>query len=432
VNKSPKVSFHTLGCRLNQSETALMMESFRQKGYQIVEHGRPADVSVINTCSVTERADARCRQEIRKVRKCAPTALICAVGCYAQADPQKVQSIEGIDFVVGTDKKYRLVDLIQKHKQKTAQSPLVLVSNRPDTSDFDYPIAGYYPTNTRANIKIQDGCNFACSFCLIPRIRGLPHSRRLGDIMAEGYELVRRGHKELVITGVNIGLYRFEDKNIGHVAKALSQIPELERIRISSIEPSTIPTELIQWMSTSPKACQHLHIPLQSGDDKILSRMKRIYTTQQYSDFIHRVTRMMPLMGLGTDVIVGFPGETDASFKNTYEFVRSLPFTYLHVFTYSDRDKTLAKNYPDKVHSSIVKQRVQKMLTLGRQKRKTFYKKFLKQKMSVLFETVDGDGMRKGFTHNYIRVGTNPNQAQENRIHQVILSDAKDEFCTAG
>ena len=258
------VSFYTLGCRLNQAETALIAERFRVHGYRVVEHGDPANVAVIHTCSVTEHADARCRQEIRKIRRKNPDAVVCAVGCYAQAEPEAVAAIEAVDLIVGNDRKYELASLVDQWSR--GETGRVVVSRRPDAAEgIDYPMAGYYPHQTRANIKIQDGCNFCCAFCILPRIRGEARSRRLGDIIAEGHELARRGHKELVITGVNVGTYQFEEYTIADVAWQLSEIAGVERIRISSIEPSTVSDGLLDWMASSPKACHHLHLPLQSG-----------------------------------------------------------------------------------------------------------------------------------------------------------------------
>ncbi|MBD3297547.1 MAG: radical SAM protein, partial [candidate division Zixibacteria bacterium] len=377
MSRRRRVSFYTLGCRLNQAETALMAESFRQQGYDISEHGSPVDVAVINTCSVTERADARCRNEIRKIRRRSPDAVVCAVGCYAQADTDTVAAIMGVSLVVGTDKKYGLADLVQSYNQRICHSerseesafepvdtagdkkqilrsaqediytdvtngPEIHVSKRPDTGGFEYPAAGYYADLTRANIKIQDGCDFCCAFCLLPRVRGDARSRRLGDIVAEGYELARRGHKELIIAGVNIGTYAFEGFTIADVARSLSDIPGVERVRVSSIEPTTVNDDLLEWMATSPKACRHLHLPLQSGDDSVLKGMKRVYTTSDYAQFVDKAMRMMPDVGLGTDVIVGFPGEGEREFANSMRFVEEMPFSYLHIFSYSERPKTAA------------------------------------------------------------------------------------------
>lgn len=452
VGQQPRVSFYTLGCRLNQAETAMIAEGFRVQGYSVVEHGTRADVAVIHTCSVTEHADARCRQEIRKVRRMNPAAIVCAVGCYAQAEPETVAAIESVDLIVGNDHKYNLVDLVKNLRGGEASAePALLdrpqsvgseeasppcermavihVSRRPAHDDLDYPMVGYYPHQTRANIKIQDGCDFCCAFCILPRIRGEARSRRLGDIIAEGHELARRGHKELVITGVNVGTYEFEEFTIADVAWQLSDIPGVERIRVSSIEPSTVSDELLDWMSTSPKACRHLHLPLQSGDDYILGRMKRVYTTSEYARFVERAKTLMPDLGLGTDIMVGFPGETDSHFENSRRFVEAMPFSYLHVFSYSDRPKTAANHYDDKCHPTTIRERSAVLHDLAEEKRGAFYEAHIGRTEEVLFESVESDGLRTGFTRSYVRVGVAKDVAEENELLPVTITTAAGDLC---
>jgi threonylcarbamoyladenosine tRNA methylthiotransferase MtaB len=424
-----KVSFYTLGCRLNQAETALMAESFRQRGYAVAEHGAPVEVAVINTCSVTERADARCRQEIRKIRRRSPDAIVCAVGCYAQADTRTVAAIMGLDFVVGTDKKYAIADMVEGHTRRPL--PVVDVSPRPDTGEFDYPMAGYYPHQTRATVKIQDGCDFCCAFCLLPRVRGAARSRPMADIIAEGHELARRGHKELVISGVNIGTYADADHTITDIARALSDTPGIERVRVSSIEPSTVGEELLRWMATSPKACHHLHLPLQSGDDAVLDRMKRVYTTAEYARFVETAKRLMPDLGLGTDVMVGFPGENESEFVNSLEFIEEMPFSYLHVFSYSQRPRTPAAYYDDKNDGKVIRERSDIMHELAVKKKQVFFDEHIGREVEVLFETVDDDGWRKGFTGSYLKVAADPNAVPLNEISSVAIHDRTHDFCLA-
>lgn len=423
------VSFYTLGCRLNQAETALIAERFRVQGYEIIEHGNPVDVAVIHTCSVTEHADARCRQEIRKVRRKNPAAVVCAVGCYVQAEPDAVAAIESVDLIVGNERKYELASILDDWTRGGADR--VTVSRRFEEDSLDFPMVGYYPHQTRANIKIQDGCDFCCAFCILPRIRGEARSRRLGDIIAEGHELARRGHKELVITGVNVGTYRFEQYSIADVAWQLSEIPGVERIRISSIEPSTVSDELLEWMATSPKACRHLHLPLQSGDDAILAQMKRVYTTAEYACFVEKVKSMMPDLGLGTDIMVGFPGETGRHFENSRRFVEQMPFSYLHVFSYSDRPKTTANYLDAKCHPSVVRERSAILHELAGEKKHKFFRQHVGQTVDVLFEDVDSDGLRKGFTGNYVRVGTPRECAGENQMSVVRIDKVLEDFCCA-
>lgn len=425
MNAARRVSFLTLGCRLNQAETALIAEGFRRDGYEVVAHGDPAEVAVIHTCSVTERADARARNEIRKIMKRSPDAIVCAVGCYAQAEPAKVAEIPGVDLVVGTDRKYRLAELVAEAERAACEAPHLVdesnsagprveVTPRPDNGAFDYAGAGHYPHTTRANVKIQDGCDFCCAFCILPRVRGRARSRRLGEIVAEASELVRRGHRELVVTGVNVGTYAFEEYSIADVARALAAIDEGVRVRISSIEPTTVPDDLLDWMAESPQACRHLHLPLQSADDAILESMRRVYRFADYASFVERATTRVPELGLGTDVVVGFPGETDAAFERTLRAVESLPFAYVHVFPYSDRPKTVADRLGGKVHAKTIKERAERLRAVAAVKRADFLERLVGTTERVLFETVDRDGLRKGLTGNYARVGVDAEAAAEN------------------
>jgi len=423
-----RVSFYTLGCRLNQAETALIAEKFREKNFTPVDHGEPAEVAVIHTCTVTERADARCRHEIRKIRRQSPEAVVCVVGCLAQSDPDQVASIPGIDLVVGNEQKYDLAHLVESHIR--SGDTAIHVTARPDGLKSEYPTAGFYLRSTRANIKVQEGCSFSCAFCLLPRVRGPGQSRRMEDILAEGHELVRRGHRELVVTGVNIGTYRSGMFRLSHVARTLSGIPGVARVRISSIEPTTIEDDLLAWMADSPGACRHLHIPLQSGDDDVLTRMRRFYNTKEFTAFIEKAIALMPDMGLGTDVIVGFPGETEEAFLATKRLVSSLPFTYLHIFSYSDRLKTAAPGFPDKVDRETIKARSAEMRALAAEKKQAFFRSHIGCEVDVLMETVDEDGFRKGFTSSYLRVGVDSASCAENDRVRVRLQSAQEDFCT--
>ena len=422
-----RASFHTLGCRLNNAETALIAERFREAGYDIVEHGRPVDVAVINTCSVTERADARCRNEIRKIRRRSPDAVVCAVGCYSQADADTVAGITGVDLVVGTDRKFELVALV--HARAGNGEVTRHISERPDASLIEYPSAGYYPHQTRANIKIQDGCDFCCAFCLLPRVRGAACSRPLADIVAEGHELARRGHKELVISGVNIGTYRDGGAMIATVARDLSAIPGIARVRVSSIEPTTVGDELLAWMATDPKACRHLHLPLQAGDDKVLGRMKRVYTVAEYVRFAARAKTMMPDLGLGTDIIAGHPGEGETEFANSLRLIEELPFSYVHVFSYSERPKTAAVYDDEKNTPQVVRERADILHELALRKKQAFFAEHVGRTVDVLFESIDGDGWRKGFTGSYLRVGVAPEHAGENELTTVTVTGQQGDFC---
>jgi threonylcarbamoyladenosine tRNA methylthiotransferase MtaB len=398
-----RASFHTLGCRLNQAETATISATFAARGYTIVEAGAATDVHVINTCAVTDGAEAKCRQAIRAVLRRSPQAYVVVTGCYAQVGVDALQRIEGLDLIVGTEDKMRLVELIEA-PQKLGR-PRVVHTPRMSRADFRIDAIGNYPDQTRANIKIQDGCNFACAFCIIPFTRGGARSRVLDDIVREAHGLVEHGHKELVLTGVNIGTYASNGHALLDVIRALENIAGVERLRISSIEPSTIPLALVDWMATSRKLCPYLHIPLQSGDDQVLERMKRRYTRAEFVTFVEYVVARVPDVCLGTDVMVGFPGESAAAFLNTRTLLADLPLAYWHVFPYSERPHTYARRYTEQVPPAVVQERSRLLRDLSRRKKAAFYCRYVGQTLRVLFERRDDSGLYTGFSDNYIKVG---------------------------
>ncbi len=421
-----RVSLYTLGCRLNQAETALIGETFRARGYDVASHGDAVDVAVIHTCSVTDRADSRCRQEIRRVRRKAPDAIVCAVGCYAQSDPAQVAAIDGVDLVVGTDRKYGLASIVETFTR--GDEPEVIVDARPDGLRAEYPVAGFYPDQTRANLKIQDGCSFGCAFCLLPRVRGPARSRAFGDVVREAEALAERGHREIVITGVNIGTYADDGRDIVDVLHAVSAVDGVARVRVSSIEPTTIADGVLEWMATSDKACRHLHVPLQSGDDAILAAMRRVYTSADYAAFIERAVARVPGLGLGTDVIVGFPGESEAAYLRTKALLESLPFTYWHVFSFSPRIKTAAARRPDPVDRAEIKRRSVDLRAAGDVVRRAVLANQAGREARVLCETIDDDGLRKGLTGDYVRVGFDPGAAREHDLVRVRLGAVQGDF----
>ncbi|RMF61539.1 MAG: MiaB/RimO family radical SAM methylthiotransferase, partial [Calditrichaeota bacterium] len=323
-----KASFYTLGCRLNQAETALISDAFREKGYDIVDYGQPTDLVVINTCTVTEQADAKCRQLVRQTLKHSPEAFVAVVGCYAQMASETLQRIDGVDLIVGTEEKMRVADLIDVPQK--FPGPVVRKA-RISKTPFTISGVGNYENVTRANLKVQDGCDFMCTFCVIPFARGRGRSRAFWDIQREAIELVERGHRELVLSGVNIGTYNYDGKTLLDVIEMLESIDGLARIRISSIEPTTIPRELVEHMAVSRKLCPHFHIPIQSASDTVLRGMRRLYTLAEYRDFLELVLDRVPDVCIGTDVMVGFPGEGEPEFEETYRFLEATPFAYFHV-----------------------------------------------------------------------------------------------------
>lgn len=404
-----RVSFHTLGCRLNQAETATISATFAARGYTIVEYGAETDVCVINTCSVTEGAEAKCRQAVRAVLRRSPQAYMVVTGCYAQVGVEALQRIEGLDLIVGTAHKMQVADLIDS-PTKTLH-PRVIHSTRISRDDFTIAGVGNYQDQTRANLKIQDGCNFACAFCIIPFTRGGARSRKPDDIVREAHGLVEQGHREIVLTGVNIGTYSSEGHDLLRVVQRLERIDGLARLRISSIEPTTIAEGLLDWMSTSAKLCPYLHVPLQSGDDHILQRMKRHYTRAEFCTFIERMAARIPHLCLGTDVMVGFPGEDAQAFANTRTLLADSPLAYAHVFSYSERPRTYAQRYQEHISPATVQERSQILRALSARKKDAFYRRFVGKTVEVLFEQCDQRGRYIGWSDNYIKV------AVETRAH---------------
>jgi len=417
-------SFHSLGCRLNQTEAAGWAGAFKAKGYQIVEWGTPSDLVVINTCSVTERGEAACRAAIRQALRRQPEAFVVVTGCYAQVGLEALRSIEGIDMIVGTEYKDKFPAFIEEPRK--LDDPIVLHSALIDDADFEVAGTGHYHT-TRANLKVQDGCDFFCSFCIIPFTRGRERSRKLSDLLREARELAEQGYKEIVVTGVNIGRYRQEGTTFAGMVQRLEEIDSLERIRITSIEPTTIEPSLIEHMARSQKLCHYFHIPIQSASDTVLDRMNRGYTKAEYRDIIERVVDTVPDVGLGTDVIVGSPGETDQTFEETYRFLDSLPFAYFHVFSYSKRYGTKAARLDGHVHSHVIKERSQALRRLSSAKRRAFASRYLGKSVDVLFEQQDENGVWTGLTGNYLRVGVVSPEPLRNEIASVTIRDAPDE-----
>ena len=417
-----KVAFYTAGCRLNQSETAVLTDRLTRMGYQKVPYGEPTDVLVLNTCSVTENAEADCRRVIRRTLRHSPQAFVAVTGCYAQTGLNALQHLPGVDLVLGNRYKTLLPDYLEgmPHVQKRS-STFVRRSGLMSREDFVQDGVGEYAT-TRANLKIQDGCNFMCSFCLIPFARGRERSRLSDDAVREAEQLVERGHRELVLTGVNVGQFANGSGGLLDLIQRLERVPGLARIRISSIEPTTIPPALIEHMSTSRKLCRFLHVPLQSGHDGILSAMNRRYSVKEYRTWVERVVQKIPDVCVGTDVLVGFPGETDRQFSATYELVRELPLSYAHVFSYSARPGTPAALLGNPVPQAVIKDRSRLLSRLSRIKRAAFYQRFLDGDCLPLFESIGKDGLWTGMTDNFIRVGVACSGSLANQIRRVRLT----------
>jgi threonylcarbamoyladenosine tRNA methylthiotransferase MtaB len=422
-----RVAFHTLGCKLNFSETSTLGRQFVERGYQLVDLDGPADVCVINTCSVTERADRECRQLVRRALKHSPKAV---VGCYAQLQPEEIAAIDGVDLVLGTKEKFNLFD----HAAGFAKQdrPRIVVSPIQEAESFHAASSMGFGDRTRAFLKIQDGCDFTCSFCTIPLARGESRSVNVSEIISQAHEIVGHGYKEIVLTGVNVGDYGKKiATDLVSLLRALADVDGLQRIRISSIEPNLLSDELMDVWLESDQVCNHFHIPLQSGSDNILKNMRRRYLSDWYRNRVERIKRTSPDAGIGADVIVGFPGETDELFEETYHFLTELPISYLHVFTYSERPNTHAAERGDHVEPRIRFRRSDMLRNLSLRKRISFHQPFVGRTAQVLFEYERTNGRATGLTGEYIRVNVDTNERLINQLRQVTITAAGPESCDA-
>jgi threonylcarbamoyladenosine tRNA methylthiotransferase MtaB len=410
-----KVSFYTLGCRLNQAETAVLQQQCAHHGYTVVDGSVPADVVVINTCTVTEHGDSDTRRLINKVRRLNANARIALVGCQSQVQSQQLAELPGVHWVIGTAAKMNLVEILQQPAQ---EGPVVVV---PEISrkSFTVPVSGIDRSHTRANLKIQDGCDFFCSYCEIPYARGRARSREFDDLVREAGELVQAGHRELVLTGINVGLYNHEGKSIADVVQALHAIPDLLRMRISSIEATTIPPRLFEFMKQG-RLCRFLHLPLQSASDTVLQRMHRKYTLAEYDQLATKAQESVPGICLGTDILVGFPGETETEFEQTYNYLRESGHAYFHVFSYSDRINNTSRHFADKVSPAQIEKRSQALRSLSAQKRQRHMEACMGRDEMVLFEQ-QKNGYWTGVTDTYIRVRVRSARDLHNRFLAVHL-----------
>ena len=401
------VSIATLGCKVNQFESEALMSSLEQKGYCLIPFEAGADITIVNTCTVTHRADFQSRQMIRRAFRFNPKSLIIVTGCYAQVEPETIAKIEGVSYLLGNREKGQISDLLPLLENR--QYPRVQTTDIQEAlllGDISLPSFHHH---TRAFLKIQDGCNARCSYCIVPHARGRSRSLPPETVFEHMKVLKEKGFKEVVLTGIHIGSYGLNLNPSFPLEKLLGRLESEEtpdRIRLSSIEPGDFSPDLISSLSRSKKACPHLHIPIQSGDDEILRMMNRDYDHSSLSNLILELYQRIPQLSIGADVIVGFPGETEEKFRNTHELIESLPFSYLHVFPFSKRKGTPAYKFPHKVDEGKIKKRAEMMRELGRQKRQAFYRQFLQQKLSVLVEDrrEKGNGRWKGFSRNYIPV----------------------------
>jgi threonylcarbamoyladenosine tRNA methylthiotransferase MtaB len=423
-----RASIHTLGCRLNHAETAVLGEGLRRRGFELVEFGRPTDVLVLNTCAVTEEAERTSRYVIRKTLRHSPHAFVAVTGCYAQAGLDGLKRQAGIDLIVGHQFKLDLPSYLPpSHALIKRATPEIRHTRTMPRKDFDLPYFGE-PDSTRAPLKIQDGCSAMCSFCIIPFSRGHERSRKLEDILQEAASLAARGYREIVLTGVNIGQYRYNAHDFCSLLRQLDQVPGLERIRISSIEPTTVSDELLDLLAGSTKFCPFLHIPLQSGDDHILQAMNRRHTVKTYIGLIEKAAARIPRLGLGTDLMTGFPGETETAFRNTLAVAADLPFSYLHVFPYSPRPGTAALRLERATTPASIRKRTELLQNLSQTKRLVFHQKSIGTTLSVLFEAGAEDGFRHGTTSNFTKVAVAASDDLRNQLKPITITAATERW----
>ena len=429
------VALHTLGCKLNYSETSTLAKQFEDKGMKLSNYGDKSDIFVLNTCSVTDNADKECRQIIRSVLRKNPETYVIVTGCYAQLQPVEIAGIEGVDLILGSKEKLRLFEYLEDVENTSC------IFKEPETKIYvsevgskDDEIKGAYSADidsrTRAFLKIQDGCDYGCSFCTIPMARGVSRSLPINEVIDNAKKIIDSGYKEIILTGVNTGDYRYiaegKTNRLYDVLLELEKL-EIERIRISSIEPNLLTDEIISLVKSSDKICNHFHIPLQSGDSDVLKLMRRRYNLGFFRELIEKVNVEIPDVGIGVDVIIGFPGETDENFRNTYEFLNAMQISYLHVFSYSERKNTLAVSMPGKVDILKRKQRSEVLRNLSAKKKYDFYSRFIGTKQKVLFENKvtnsGGKDFIEGWTDNYIRVRIKNELSLQNSITEVILNN---------
>ena len=403
-----KVAFKTLGCKLNYSETSSISREFVKKGYEKVSFDDASDIYVINTCSVTQNADKEFKYLVNKVKRKNPNSSVVAIGCYAQLKPKKISEIPGVDLVLGADKKFDILNYLNLEDQENNNIHSCEI-NSVDFFKSSYSLGD----RTRSFLKVQDGCDYKCTYCTIPQARGKSRSGTISELLDNVKHLVASGVKEIVLTGVNIGDYGIFDTktkkretNFYELISNIDLIPDLNRVRISSIEPNLLSDEIIQFVQNSNSFVKHFHIPLQSGSDKILKLMKRRYLKDLYKSRINKIKELMPDCCIGVDVIVGFPGETEEDFNETYEFLKALNISYLHVFSYSERDNTESLKINHKIPKKIRAVRSQILRKLSDKKKMNFYKSNINQIRPVLFESKNYDGYIYGYTDNYIRVKT--------------------------
>ena len=418
-----KVAFYTLGCKLNFSETSTISRQFEEKGFLKVDFQENPDIFIINTCSVTDNADKKCKKLVKEAKKISPDSYVAIIGCYAQLKPTEIAEIEGVDAVLGAAEKFRLLELLDGFAKE--QETKVLASEIAAANSFETSYSLH--DRTRTFLKVQDGCNYGCAFCTIPLARGKSRSSTIPSILASARDIAATEVKEVVVTGVNIGDFGIvdgkRDARFADLVMALDEVEGINRFRISSIEPNLLTNEIIEFVAQSKRFVSHFHIPLQSGSNTILRKMGRRYLRELYEDRVSKIKTLLPHACIGVDVIVGFPGETDELFLETYNFLNELNISYLHVFTYSERANTRAVELEGVVPMKKRNERSKMLRILSEKKRRKFYEENLGQTFTVLFEEDVENGMMHGFTENYIRVAAKYDPILINELKQVTLDE---------
>jgi threonylcarbamoyladenosine tRNA methylthiotransferase MtaB len=423
-----RVAVHTLGCKLNFAETATIARQFEQKGYRVVGIDDEAEVCVINTCSVTDRADRECRQMVRRALRHSPDAFVVVLGCYAQLRPEEIARIPGVDLILGTKEKFEIFNHVDGFTKlscaQTFVSPVTAIEA------FEGASSVGSADRTRAFLKVQDGCDYSCAFCTIPLARGVSRSMTVPEVINRARDAVTAGYKEIVLTGVNVGDYgRKTGSTLLGLLEELVLVEGLLRIRISSVEPNLLFDELVAFWAANPKLCKHFHIPLQAGSDTILQGMRRRYQREFYAGRVALIRASMPLAGIGADVITGFPGETDRLFEETYRFLVDLPISYLHAFTYSSRPNTVARTLPGDVEPRVRFRRSEMLRILGAKKRRAFYQSFVGKTKDVLVEDLNSKGEWSGLTPEYVRVTIKSDLNLKNQLVRVEIEELEDDAC---
>ena len=423
-----RVAVHTLGCKLNFAETSTIARQFRAEGYEVVGIDDDADVCILNSCSVTERADRECRQMVRRALRRSPNAFVIVAGCYAQLRPDEIAAIPGVNLVLGTKEKFHVFEHANGFQKTSEVRKIAGPVATLDGVDMASSIG--FADRTRAFLKVQDGCDYSCAFCTIPLARGGSRSAGISDVINEAKKVVAAGYREIVLTGVNVGDYgRQNGTSLRKLLSELVELNGLERIRISSIEPNLLDDELLALWSTNSKLCKHFHIPLQSGNDQVLKTMRRRYSTELFDKRVSTIRGLFPNAGIGADVIVGFPGETDELFASTYRSLVDLPISYLHVFTYSERPNTASLAFDGRVEPRIRAERSEMLRILSSRKRHVFHDIFLNSVAEVLFEDQTVDGYWSGLTGEYVRVKVRSTYDLANQLLSVKIISTEGEAC---